>query len=103
MAKRIHEFLLSDEFSGFGEYVTNLKAIARSEFCQPKFVGFLASAPQAWAKAQERSLIKQREKAEITNEFLGEIKDKLELPVTLKSIRFHRELLRRYHALHLRY
>ena len=88
MAKRIHAFLLSDEFSGFGEYVTNLKAIARSEFCQPKFVGFLASAPQAWAKAQERSLIKQREKAEITNEFLGEIKDKLELPVTLKSIRF---------------
>lgn len=46
------------------------------------------SAPQAWAKSRERSLIKQRENDEIVNEFLGEIGDKLELPVTLKSIRF---------------
>jgi len=88
MAKRIREFLLSDEFSGNSEYVYNLKAIAASEYVDYKFFGFLVSAPQAWAKAQERSLIKQREREEITNEFLGEIKDKLELPVTLKSIRF---------------
>jgi hypothetical protein len=87
-ATMIREFILSDEFSGYGEYVTNLKNIARSEFVEPRFVGFLVSAPQAWAKSRERSLIKQRENNELTNEFLGEIKDKLELPVTLKSIRF---------------
>lgn len=88
MAKRIREFLLSDEFTGNGEYVLNLKNVAASEYVSSKFFGLLVSAPQAWAKAQERSLIKQRERAEVTNEFLGEIKDKLELPVTLKSIRF---------------
>jgi hypothetical protein len=84
----IREFVLSDEFSGYGEYVTNLKNIARSEFVEPRFVGFLVSAPQAWAKARERTLIKQRENDELVNEFLGSIGDKLELPVTLKSIRF---------------
>ena len=57
------------------------------EFVEPRFVGFLVSAPQAWAKAQERSLIQQREKDSRTNEFLGAIGDKLELTVTLKSIR----------------
>ena len=87
-ATMIREFVLSDEFSGYGEYVINLKNIARSEFVEPRFVGFLVSAPQAWAKSRERSLIKQRENNELTNEFLGEIGDKLELPVTLKSIRF---------------
>ena len=87
-AKMIHEFILSDEFSGYGEYVTNLKNIARSEFVEPRFVGFLVSAPQAWAKSRERSLIRQRENDELVNEFLGEIGDRLELPVTLKSIRF---------------
>jgi hypothetical protein len=87
-ATMIREFVLSDEFSGYGEYVTNLKNIARSEFVEPRFVGFLVSAPQAWAKSRERTLIKQRENNELTNEFLGDIKDKLELPVTLKSIRF---------------
>jgi hypothetical protein len=87
-AAMIREFVLSDEFSGYGEYVTNLKNIARSEFVEPRFVGFLVSAPQAWAKARERTLIKQRENDELVNEFLGSIGDKLELPVTLKSIRF---------------
>lgn len=87
-ATMIRDFILSDEFSGYGEYVTNLKNIARSEFVEPRFTGFLVSAPQAWTKARESSLIKQRENNELVNEFLGELGDKLELPVTLKSIRF---------------
>lgn len=87
-ARMIRDFILSDEFSGTSEYVINLKNIARSEFVEPRFVGFLVSAPQAWAKARERSLIRERERAEFTNEFLGQPKDKLELTVTLKSIRF---------------
>jgi hypothetical protein len=87
-AAMIHQFILSDEFSGYGDYVLNLKNIARSEFVEPRFVGYLVSAPQAWAKAQERTLIKQRENGELVNEFLGSVGDKLELPVTLKSIRF---------------
>lgn len=88
MAKRIRDFLLSDEFSGDGEYVTNLKNIAAAEYVNFRFFGLLVSAPQAWAKAQERSLIRQRERATVTNEFVGKIGDKLELSVTLKSIRF---------------
>jgi hypothetical protein len=87
-ATMIREFILSDAFSGYGDYVLNLKNIARSEFVEPRFFGFLVSAPQAWAKAQERTLIKQREKSEVTNEFLGSVGDKLDLPVTLKAIRF---------------
>ncbi|MGH7238689.1 MAG: hypothetical protein ACREHG_01350 [Candidatus Saccharimonadales bacterium] len=88
MAKRIREFVLSDEFSGSSDYVLNLKNIARAEYVESKFFGFLVSAPQAWAKAQERTLIKARENAEIRNEWNGQPKDKVELNVTLKSIRF---------------
>jgi hypothetical protein len=88
MAHKIHEWILSDDFNGASDYVYNLKNIARSEYVESKFFGFLVSAPQAWAKAQERSLIRQRESAEMLNEWNGEIGDKLELSVTLKSIRY---------------
>lgn len=87
-ARMIREFILSDEFSGGSEYVTNLKNIARGEFVQPRFVGFLVSAPQAWAKAKERTLIQQRERSEIDNTFNGPIGDKKELNVKLISMRF---------------
>jgi len=87
-AKLIRDFILSDEFSGDSEYVQNLKNIVGAERVGRRFFGLLASAPQAWAKAVERDLRRQAEKAEITNEFFGSVKDRIELTVRVKSIRY---------------
>lgn len=87
-ARIIREWVLSDEFKGYSEYVTNLKAILAADLVTERNIGFAVSAPQTWAKAQERDLIKRQEKEEISNEFVGNEKDKLELEVTIKSIRY---------------
>lgn len=84
----IRDWVLSDGFSGSTEYVTNLKAVANSETASARNIGLLASAPQAWAKAQEKDLIKRKEEGELVNEFSGSIGDKLDLKVTIKSIRY---------------
>ena len=78
----------SEAFSGRSEYVTNLKQITAAEHATGRSIGFLASAPQAWAKAQERDLTRRAEQGSIVNEFVGAVKDKLELDVTIKSIRY---------------
>jgi hypothetical protein len=87
-AQMVREFVLSDDFSGDSEYVLNLKAIVGAEFVSRRSLGFLVSAPQAWAKAVERDLIRKSENAEVTNEFFGSIGDKVELKVTMKSFRY---------------
>ena len=79
---------LRDVFNGQTEYAINLKAIAMSETVSARNLGLLVSAPQAWAKAQERDLIRRKERAEIVNEFTGAVGDKLELKVTIQSIRY---------------
>lgn len=86
-AKLVRDFILSDEFSGDSEYVVNLKNVASSDHASAKFFGLLASAPQAWARAVERDLKRQAARAELVNEFFGEVKDKVELTVRVKSIR----------------
>jgi len=87
-AKLIQSYILSDEFSGDSEYVQNLKQIAGAERVGRRFFGLLASAPQAWAKSVERDLRRQAEQAEIKNEFFGYVKDRIELTVRIKSIRY---------------
>lgn len=87
-AQIIRDWVLSDGFSGDSEYVINLKAIARAEFTSSRSIGFLVSAPQTWAKARERDLIRQAESDEIVNEHFGSVGDKVVLTVTIKSIRF---------------
>ena len=84
----IRDWVLSDEFKGDSEYVINLKAIARAEYTSTRSIGFLVSAPQAWAKAQERDLIRKAERAEIVNDYIGSIGEKMELTITVKSIRY---------------
>jgi len=86
-AKVIREWVLSDAFNGDTDYVINLKNIARGDFVTTKRFGILVSAPQAWARAQERDLVRRREQAELLNEWNGKPGDKLELTVTLKSER----------------
>jgi hypothetical protein len=88
MATKIQAFLLSDEFGGTSEYVTNLKTLAAAEVVETRHIGFLASAPQAWAKAQERSLVRQREAGELLNEHVGAPKQRLELSLRVKAVRF---------------
>jgi len=87
-AVELRAWLLSDAFAGDGSYVANLKAIAAADVCTYRSIGLLASAPQAWARSQERTLIRQREREAIVSEFVGDVKDKLELNVTVKSIRY---------------
>ena len=88
MAAKLRAWLLSEEFDGDSEYVRNLKIIAGSEMVTPRNFGLLVSAPQAWARAQERSLIRERERAEIVDEYLGEIKQRMELVVRVKAVDF---------------
>lgn len=87
-AALIREFILSDDFSGSSDYVTNLKAIAAAEHCNARNVGFLASAPQAWARAQARDLKRKKERAEIVNEFVGTIGERITIEATIKYINY---------------
>jgi hypothetical protein len=88
MAAKLRAWLLSEEFDGDSEYVRNLKIIAGSEMVTPRNFGLLVSAPQAWARAQDRSLIRERERAEIVDEYLGEVKKRLVLTVRVRAVDF---------------
>lgn len=88
-AKLIREFLLSDRFAGGGEYVANLKAVARAESASARNIGLLASAPQAWARAMEREVRREQEKAQLVNEFYPAADGtKIKVSVAVKSIRY---------------
>jgi hypothetical protein len=86
-AKVVRDFVLSDAFSGDNEYVTNLKAIAAGEYCTYRNMGFLASAPVAWARAAERELRQKAARDETLNEWAGAVGDKITIQATVKSIR----------------
>lgn len=89
MATKLRDWLLSDEFDGTSEYVLNMKAVAGAGHVGSRQFGLLASAPQAWAKAQERSLVKQRENTDdIRNEWYGNVGDKIEVRVRVRSVRW---------------
>lgn len=88
MAIKVREWILSDEFAGDNEYVLNLKAVCRADIMSPRNAGLLVSAPQAMARAQERSLVKQRERAEIQNVYVGAIKERITVNVRVKAVRW---------------
>lgn len=85
-ADELRDFLLSDEFSGNSEYVINLKAIAAAGWVDPRNLGLLVSAPQAYARAQEQSLIRMRDAAEIRDEHYGGVGEKVEIQVRVKAV-----------------
>lgn len=87
-ARIVRAWVLSDEFNGDNEYVRNLKAVAAADSASPRNIGLLVSAPQAWARAMERDLVRRAKREELVNEFIGMPKDKLELTVRIKSIRY---------------
>jgi hypothetical protein len=88
MAAQVRAWILSDEFTGDSEYVLNLKAIAAADNCEPKRIGLLASAPQAWARGIERSLIRKAETEAVNNTHAGLVKQRVEVTVTVKAIRW---------------
>ena len=88
-AVEIRDFILSDAFSGDSDYVLNLKAILAAEYVSARNLGFLVSAPQAFAKAQERTLIREREKAATADStFVGAKGDKVTVEGTIAAIRY---------------
>lgn len=76
----------SDDFSGDSDYVTNLKVIAASEHIGLGGVGLLASAPQTWARWQEKTLIRATEASKPSN-WVGTVGDKMTFTATIGSIR----------------
>jgi hypothetical protein len=74
-AGEILAFILSDDFGGEGEYVRNLKAIAAGKLVSRRNIGLLASAPQAWARHVEQTLIRKR-RDEKPSEWIGTAPDK---------------------------
>jgi len=88
MAKKLREFILSDDFAGKSEYVENLKVLCSGDSVSFAHFGLLVSAPQAYARHMEKTFIKEREKTESVNEWVGSVKEKLTLNVRIKAIRF---------------
>lgn len=88
-AKELLAFLLSDDFNGTSDYVLNMKAVAAGKMVSARNIGLLASAPQAWARALERSLIREREASiYAASEHIGSEKERLELTVEVKGIKY---------------
>jgi hypothetical protein len=87
------EFIASDDFSGPGDYVPNLKAAAAGERVSPRNFGLVVSAPQAHARHLERTLVRQtRAKIGENSEYVGRVAaegekaDRRELEVTVAGI-----------------
>jgi hypothetical protein len=74
-AAEIRAFILSDDFSGTSEYVTNLKAIAGAKMVSSRNFGILVSAPQAWARFNEQTLIRKQREGK-PSEWIGTAPDK---------------------------
>lgn len=76
-AEEIRTFVLSEEFGGDSDYVLNLKAATAGERVSPRNFGLLVSAPQAYAKHQERTLIREaKAKLGENSQWLGTAPDK---------------------------
>jgi hypothetical protein len=86
-AADVREFVASDDFNGGSEYVTNLKAIAGAEYASFRNIGVLASAPQAWARHQERTLVRKVESGPESVHF-GQVKERLTFTGVVEAIRW---------------
>lgn len=87
-AKALRAWIASDEFSGHSDYVLNLKSIAAAHMVSNKNYGILASAPQAWARFLEKSLIRKIEADTRVSEHVGEIGERWALLLTVESERY---------------
>jgi len=86
-ARELQAFLLSDAFGGDSDYVLNLKSLAGAQAVNPRYIGILASAPQAWARSQERDLVRRAERSR-PSEWIGAEKDKITFTGVIESLRW---------------
>lgn len=86
-AETVRAFILSDAFAGASEYVTNLKSLAGAELAEGRFIGLLASAPQAYAKHLDQTLIREAREAK-PSAHVGAAGDKLTVTVKIENIRY---------------
>lgn len=86
-AKQVRDFILSEDFSGTNEYVINLKAVMAPEYVTDRNVGLVASAPQALARFEERTLIKEKA-AEKPSSWIGAEKEKIQFVGTVTGVNY---------------
>ena len=75
-AVQVRAFILSDDFSGDSEYVINMKAVLAAEFVSSRNIGLVASAPQALARFEERTLARKAANEGPQSEWFGTVGDK---------------------------
>lgn len=86
-ADECRQWILSDQFAGKNDYVLNLKAVVGGEYVSMRNIGLLASAPQAWARWQNDTLIREAEKEQVS-EWIGKVGDKVTFTGTIRAINF---------------
>lgn len=75
-AAKARAYILSDDFSGDSEYVVNMKAVITAEFVSSRNIGLVASAPQALARFEEKTLARKAAAAGPQSEWFGTKGDK---------------------------
>jgi hypothetical protein len=86
-ATKILEWVLSND--GDNDYLMNLRSVAGGKLVSMRNIGLLASAPQAYAKSLERTLVREREASiYAASEYVGNIKERFEMGVVVKSVRY---------------
>jgi len=88
-AAAVRAFILSSDFSGDSEYVINMKAVIAAEFVSMRNIGLVASAPQAMARFEERTLARKIANAGPASEWIGTKGDK-KVPFTgvIEGVRY---------------
>lgn len=86
-ADMVRAFILSDAFVANSEFSINLKSIAGAERVSGRNFAMLCYAPQAWAKHNEKTFVKERE-AKPVSQWIGEIGERWELSLTIKATKF---------------
>jgi hypothetical protein len=80
-------WVLSDDFTGASDYVQNLKNIVGADSVSFGNIGLLASAPQAWARWQQKTLIREAEAAQVSD-WLGDVGKRITFTATVRAITY---------------
>lgn len=86
-AEKVRAFVLSEDFSGSSEYVINLKAVMGPQFVTRRNIGLVASAPQALARFEEKTLVREKEALKPSSHF-GAEGDKVEFEGVISGVRY---------------
>lgn len=77
----------ADQYTERSEFWYNLMTIAKEEVFDPKFAGYLAYLPVAYAKEMDKlDELKKRESNRAQSEYVGTVKERFETQVTVKRV-----------------